>query len=61
LQKQWVIPPDANAAFVAGMEDVLRVYQLPHDPAHPVVCLNETSKQLVADARVKLKRLYPVI
>ena len=35
LQKQWVIPPDANAAFVAGMEDVLEVYQRPHDPASP--------------------------
>jgi hypothetical protein len=25
LQKQWVIAPDANAAFVAAMEDVLEV------------------------------------
>ena len=25
LQKQWVIPPDGNAAFVAAMEDVLEV------------------------------------
>ena len=25
LQKQWVIPPEANAAFVANMEDVLEV------------------------------------
>jgi len=35
LKKQWVIPPDANAAFVAGMEDVLEVYQRPHDPGCP--------------------------
>jgi Homeodomain-like domain len=27
LQEQWVIPPDSNAAFVAGMEDILEVYQ----------------------------------
>ena len=27
-----MIPPDANAAFVATMEDVLEVYQRPHDP-----------------------------
>src|SRR5664279_3120390 len=52
LQKQWVIPPDANAAFVASMEDVLEVYQRPHDPARPLVCLDETSKQLVAETRV---------
>jgi hypothetical protein len=52
LQKQWVIPPDANAAFVASMEDVLEVYQRPHDPARPLVCVDETSKQLVAETRV---------
>ena len=49
-----MIPPDANAAFVAGMEDVLEVYQRPHDPEHPVVCLDETSKQLVAETRVPI-------
>ena len=49
-----MIPPDANAAFVAGMEDVLEVYHRPHDPAHPVVCLDETSKQLIAETRVPI-------
>ena len=49
-----MIPPDANAAFVAGMEDVLEVYQRPHDPACPVVCLDETSKQLIAETRVPI-------
>ena len=32
LNDQWVIPPDANAAFVAAMEDVIEVYHRPHDP-----------------------------
>jgi hypothetical protein len=49
-----VIPPDANAAFVAGMEDVLEVYQRSHDPEYPVVCLDETSKQLVAETHVPI-------
>ena len=49
-----MIPPDANAAFVAAMEDVLEVYHRPHDPACPVVCLDETSKQLVAETRVPI-------
>jgi hypothetical protein len=49
-----VIPPEANAAFVAGMEDVLEVYQRPHDPACPVVCLDETSKQLIKETRVPI-------
>jgi hypothetical protein len=36
------------------MEDVLEVYQRPHDPACPVVCLDETSKQLVAETRIPI-------
>ena len=31
------------------MEDVLRLYQLPYDPDYPQVCLDETSKQLIAE------------
>ena len=33
------------------MEDVLDVYTRPYDPARPVVCLDETSRQLLAEAR----------
>ena len=44
----WVIPPKANGAFVAAMEDVLAVYTRTHDPDRPLVCLDETSKQLRA-------------
>ncbi len=36
------------------MEDVLDVYERPYDPARPVVCLDETSRQLLADARPTL-------
>ena len=46
-----MIPPKANAAFVAAMENVLDVYKRPHDPARPLVCLDETSKQLVEETR----------
>jgi len=49
--RQWVIPPDANAAFLAAMEDVLETYQKPRDPDRPLVCLDETSKQLVVETR----------
>jgi hypothetical protein len=54
LQKQWVIPPDANAAFLAGIMDVLGVYQRSHDPEFPLVCLDESSKQFVAEARTPI-------
>ncbi len=33
------------------MEDVLEVYQRPYDPLRPVICLDEISKQLLADTR----------
>jgi len=36
------------------MEDVLSVYARPFDPARPVVCLDETSRQLLGDARPAL-------
>ena len=39
------------------MEDVLEVYHLyhrPYDPKRPVVCLDETSKQLIGEIRTPL-------
>ena len=36
------------------MEDVLEVYQRPHDPKRPVVCLDEACKQLTSSAREPL-------
>jgi DDE superfamily endonuclease len=36
------------------MEDVLDVYTWPYDPRRPQVCLDETSKQLVAETREPL-------
>jgi uncharacterized small protein (DUF1192 family) len=36
------------------MEDVLDVYHRPRDSECPVVCLDETSKQLVAETRVPM-------
>ena len=36
------------------MEDVLEVYQRPHDPTRPVVCLDETSKQMISETRVPI-------
>lgn len=41
----------ADPAFVAAMEDVLEVYHRPCDPARPVVCLDETSRQLLGETR----------
>ena len=49
-----MIPPPANAEFVCAMEEVLEVYTRPYDPTRPVVCLDETSKQLVSETRTPL-------
>jgi hypothetical protein len=54
LKRQWCIPPQANAAFVAQMEEVLAVYTRPYDPRRPWVCMDEVSKQLVAETRQPL-------
>lgn len=49
-----MIPPEQNADFVAAMEDVLEVYHRPYDAACPVVCLDETSKQLIGETRTPI-------
>lgn len=54
MKEQWCIPPEQSAAFVCHMEDVLDVYHRPYDPKLPQVCLDEKSKQLIADAREPL-------
>jgi len=36
---------------VAAMEDVLEVYHRPYDPARPVLCVDEASRQLIGETR----------
>ena len=47
----WVIPPDADAEFVAHMENVLETYARPYDANHPVICMDEQPVQLVKETR----------
>jgi len=47
----WVIPPEADAEFVASMEEVLETYEKPYDPACPVLCMDEQPVQLVKETR----------
>lgn len=44
--------PEASAEYVAKMEDVPEIYQRPYDPLNPVVCLDETNKQLIEEVRI---------
>jgi hypothetical protein len=50
----WVIPPEANAEFVAGMEEVLETYEKAYDPEAPVVCMDEQPVQLIGETRVPI-------
>ena len=45
----WCIPPEQDAEFVAAMEDVLDVYERPYDEKRPLVCLDESNKQLIGE------------
>jgi len=43
------------------MEDVLEVYHLPYDPKYPVICMDESSKQLIGEVSTPIpcKPGYP--
>ena len=56
----WCIPPKQSGEFVYHMEDVPDVYHRPYDPERPVVCLDETFKQLIGEAREPLPPARPV-
>jgi hypothetical protein len=54
LIEYWVIPPQADAEFVAAMEDVLDVYTRPYDQRRPVLCMDEQPVQLLKETRVPI-------
>lgn len=49
-----MIPPEHDARFVWKMEDVLQVYKRPYDPKNPLVCMDETPRQLIEEVRQPL-------
>ncbi|MCL2457688.1 MAG: transposase, partial [Desulfobulbus sp.] len=49
IRKHWKMLSEKSAAFVAAMEDVLEACRLPYDPDYPVICMDESSKQLVGE------------
>jgi hypothetical protein len=50
----WVIPPESDAEFVAGMEEVLDTYAEPYDPARPVLNMDEQPVQLLKETRTPI-------
>jgi transposase len=53
-QKMWCVPK-VDAEYVARMEDVLDLYAEAPDPSRPVVCFDETPRQLIGEARVPIR------
>jgi len=47
----WVIPPEADAEFIASMEEVLDTYEAPYDADSPVLCMDEQPVQLHKEVR----------
>lgn len=52
-EKMWCIPT-VTAEYVARMEDVLALYAEPPDAQRPVVCFDETPRQLIGETRVPI-------
>jgi transposase len=50
-EKMWCIPK-VDAEYVARMEDVLALYAEPADELRPVICFDETPRQLIGEERV---------
>lgn len=53
-----MIPPEQNSDFVANMEMVLDIYKLPINPKFPVLCMDESPKQLIKETRKPISA-YP--
>jgi hypothetical protein len=51
----WVIAPEADAEFVAQMEEVLDVYARPYNRACPVICMDEQPVQLHKETRTAIE------
>ena len=49
----WCVPK-LTSEFIERMEHLLDVYALPYNPQEPVICIDEKSKQLIADTRTTL-------
>ena len=49
-----VIPAEQDAAFVAGLEEVLETYTKPYDPNQRLVCMDEQPIQLRLETKVPI-------
>jgi len=50
----WVIPPESDAEFVAGMEEVLDTYAQAYDASCRVICMDEQPVQFLKETRTPI-------
>lgn len=53
--KGWIIAPLQSSDFVAHMEQILDVYKYAYNQAYPVICMDESPKQLIKETPVALQ------
>lgn len=56
LSKYWCIAKQNDVAFVANMEDILTVYQLPYHKEIPIICMDENPLQLLGKSENSLRQ-----
>lgn len=49
-EKMWCIG-DLDETYIDRMEDVLEVYERPHDPSRPLICIDEKVIPLIGDTK----------
>src|SRR5260370_40989406 len=49
--RQWCVPEALSGEYVAAMEDVLVLYEMPYDARYPTVCRDEKPVVLHAEVR----------
>lgn len=52
-EKMWCVP-ELDEQYIERMEALLDLYEKPHDPRHPVLCLDEKPVALFSDKRERL-------
>lgn len=53
-KREWCIPPECDAEFVCKMEDILDTYKMLYDEKRPLVCMDESSKQLTKETQAEI-------
>jgi transposase len=55
VAREDVVHFDITGEYAARMEDILDLYAEPPDPLRPVVCFDETPRQLIGEERVPIR------